>query len=212
MSRKFRWTFEADFPTGKIETMFVKVNARPTMPIEETEIKVPGSDATSWIPGKTEWEQITTTFYDTTTEQLTPLFSILSKCYDLTGPTIEKAEDPEKWSGTVLLKLLCPKYAPLPSPPEAKIPDQPVVKETISPPPPRMGIGTLGQLGSLGFGQQIGWEPLEEWTLKQVWPVSINFGELDYSSSDCCEIQVTWRYKGAVYKSPNYTPVPQTNA
>lgn len=42
---------------------------------------------------------------------------------------------------------------------------------------------------------------MEEWSLRNVWAASINFGELDYSSSEALTIEVLWRYGGAVYKN-----------
>jgi hypothetical protein len=42
--------------------------------------------------------------------------------------------------------------------------------------------------------------PLERWTLNGMWPQSINFGELDYSSSEECTIEVTTRYDTAQYE------------
>ena len=50
---------------------------------------------------------------------------------------------------------------------------------------------------------------LERWVLNDMWPTAINFGDLDYSSSDVCDIVLTLRYSSAYYKSlcPNYTPV-----
>jgi len=42
--------------------------------------------------------------------------------------------------------------------------------------------------------------PLERWTLLGMWPQSINFGELDYTSSDECTIEVTTRYDSAKYE------------
>ena len=38
---------------------------------------------------------------------------------------------------------------------------------------------------------------LEKWTLRQMWPQSINWGDLDYSSSETQDIEVTMRYDGA---------------
>jgi len=35
---------------------------------------------------------------------------------------------------------------------------------------------------------------MEQWTLKQVWPQAVNFGELDYSSSEEVTIELTLRY------------------
>jgi len=41
--------------------------------------------------------------------------------------------------------------------------------------------------------------PLEHWTLDDVWPTSIKFGELDYSSSDTVDIELTLRYSQVKY-------------
>lgn len=42
-------------------------------------------------------------------------------------------------------------------------------------------------------------DPLESWTLENAWPEAINFGDLDYSSSDPAEIELTLRYTGVQY-------------
>lgn len=48
---------------------------------------------------------------------------------------------------------------------------------------------------------------LETWTMKDVWPTSINFGELDYASSDEATIELTLRYSNVSYVSncPGFT-------
>lgn len=43
-------------------------------------------------------------------------------------------------------------------------------------------------------------EPLEEWTLGDVWPTSVNFGDLDFASSDTADIELTLRYSQVQYK------------
>jgi hypothetical protein len=50
--------------------------------------------------------------------------------------------------------------------------------------------------------------PLEVWTLNDMWPQAMNFGELDYSSSEEATIELTLRYSSVDYKSlcPNFTP------
>lgn len=40
---------------------------------------------------------------------------------------------------------------------------------------------------------------LETWTLNNMWPTGIDFGELDYSSSEECTIALTLRYHDVVY-------------
>lgn len=42
---------------------------------------------------------------------------------------------------------------------------------------------------------------LETWTLENVWPQSINFDDLDMTSSDCVIIDLTLRYDRAFIKS-----------
>lgn len=52
--------------------------------------------------------------------------------------------------------------------------------------------------------------PLEQWTLLDLWPTGINFGDdLDYSSSDEAQIELTLRYSNVQYQSlcPGFTPV-----
>lgn len=52
---------------------------------------------------------------------------------------------------------------------------------------------------------------LEQWTLGDCWPQSVNFGELDYSSSEECTIEVTLRYSQVAYVSLSdcvQTPTP----
>ncbi len=41
---------------------------------------------------------------------------------------------------------------------------------------------------------------LESWTLYDIWPQAINFGELDYSSSEECTIELTMRYSTVKYE------------
>lgn len=43
--------------------------------------------------------------------------------------------------------------------------------------------------------------PLETWTLEDVWPQAVNFGELDYGSNDEVTIEVTLRYNKVKYRN-----------
>jgi len=40
---------------------------------------------------------------------------------------------------------------------------------------------------------------MEKWVLANVWPTAINFGDLDYASSDIAEIELTLRYSDVTY-------------
>lgn len=63
------------------------------------------------------------------------------------------------------------------------------------------GTGILTLYDGCGVG-------LEKWTLTDLWPTSVNFGDLDYSSSDEVTIEVTLRFSTAAYESlcPGFTP------
>lgn len=41
---------------------------------------------------------------------------------------------------------------------------------------------------------------IDRWILKDVWPTAINFGDLDYSSSDTADIELTLRYSDVIYE------------
>jgi len=60
--RKFRWTVEGETAGGKLEPMFVKMNTRPQVEIEETEINFLGNK--TWVPGKQYWESLNITTWD----------------------------------------------------------------------------------------------------------------------------------------------------
>lgn len=51
---------------------------------------------------------------------------------------------------------------------------------------------------------------LETWELGHMWPTAINFGEVDYSSSDEATIELTLRYWDVRYRSfcPGFQPEP----
>jgi hypothetical protein len=58
------------------------------------------------------------------------------------------------------------------------------------------GIGTLILYDGCGKG-------LEKWTMKNMWPQAINFGELDYSSSEECTVELTLRFSEVKYEPLN---------
>lgn len=65
------------------------------------------------------------------------------------------------------------------------------------------GIGICTLYDGCGAG-------LERWALGDCWPQAVNFGELDYSSSEEVTIEVTIRYANVTYtnlcgKQPEYT-------
>lgn len=56
-----------------------------------------------------------------------------------------------------------------------------------------------------GVARLILWDgcgnPLEGWILRHVWPQSVNWGDLDMSSSEECTVELTLRYSEVSYKS-----------
>jgi hypothetical protein len=71
-------------------------------------------------------------------------------------------------------------------------------QSTLRGPDADFASGGYGCDGTLSLYDGCG-TPLEEWLLFGMWPQSINFGELDYSSSEECTIEVTTRYDNARY-------------
>ena len=51
---------------------------------------------------------------------------------------------------------------------------------------------------------------IETWQMQKVWPTAINFGDLDYTSSDIATIELTLRYSDVKYRSycPEFQPEP----
>lgn len=41
--------------------------------------------------------------------------------------------------------------------------------------------------------------PIEQWVLNDLWPQAVNFGDLDYATSDECNIELTLRYSSVKY-------------
>lgn len=61
------------------------------------------------------------------------------------------------------------------------------------------GTGILTVLDGCG-------RDIERWSFKDVWPNSINFGDLDYSVSDECNIELTFRFSKAKLEGVSCMP------
>lgn len=91
--RKFRWTMEIEFCPSAPQTVakeFVKVGARPSIDIEETEINY--LNGKMWIPGKATWQTITVTYYDVAGTvgggvEISAIFGWIASVYDITDST-----------------------------------------------------------------------------------------------------------------------------
>lgn len=103
IKRKFRWTLEISTPCGQIPKHYVKVAARPSLDVEETELNF--LNATTWIPGKGKWQPITVTYIDVATQDMTGLYSWIATVYDFTDPVNLKQSEKAGWNGTALLTM-----------------------------------------------------------------------------------------------------------
>lgn len=180
--RKYRWTFVLQSPCGgTIPEHTVKLAARPNLTIEETEINF--LHGKMWIPGKGTWETITVTYYDLGNDggSLTGLWSWLATVYDFTDPV--NLKQASKRGGTGIRGGQV----------GTQIGAVPTIQQRGAGSGGYAGIGTLVLFDGCG-------EPMERWTLGGVWPQAINFGELDYSSSEEVTIELTLRYFEVKYE------------
>jgi len=158
--RKFRYTFELfDIcGTDTVPAHYVKLAARPSLSIEETEVNF--LNAKTWIPGKASWETITVTYIDVATAEAAPLFRWLASVYNFTDPiNLQQGAIRDDYAATAVIKLWD-------------------------------GCGAI----------------LEKWELKDCWPTSVNFGDLDYSNSEEATIELSLRYSDVTYtpECPNF--------
>lgn len=63
LKSKLRWILEGKLPGGDLKPVFVRVNTRPTLSIEEKEIA-----PETWTPGKCKWGPIDVTIFEKTEE------------------------------------------------------------------------------------------------------------------------------------------------
>tara|TARA_Y100000034_G_C6835091_1_gene377294 strand:- start:459 stop:1052 length:594 start_codon:yes stop_codon:yes gene_type:complete len=104
--RKFRYTFELfDIcGTDPVPRHYVKLAARPSLSIEETEVNF--LNAKTWIPGKAAWETITVTYIDVATTEAAPLFRWLASVYNFTDPiNLQQGSIRDDYAATAVIKL-----------------------------------------------------------------------------------------------------------
>jgi len=197
--QKFRYTFEIFNICGgqQVKQHFVKIAARPKISIEPTEVNFLNSK--TWIPGKASWETLTVTYFDiANTQDLKPLYNWLASVYNFsTEGGFEETP---------------PRRRPRPSDPDL-------------PPNTRRGGRNVSFVEGSGNPTQASkksdWsatavlmmldgtgESLEQWTLKDCWPESVDFGSVDYSESEIATIEITLRYSDVAYQHwcPGFIP------
>jgi hypothetical protein len=173
--RKYRWMFSIFTDCqGAIPPQFVKLASRPNLTIEETEINF--LHGKMWIPGKGSWETITITYYDlggaSVAAGMTALYSWLATVYNFTNAGFRQ--------GVTRLSQSSKRGTPA------------------------FGLPT-GQGGYAGTGVLDLYDgcgtSMETWMMGNMWPQAINFGELDYSSSEEVTMELTLRYSEVQWQS-----------
>ncbi len=105
--RKFRFTFEisgfCNNAKNRVPKHFVRTASRPQLDIEETEIN--HLNATTWIPSKAKWQEMTVTYLDVATEDMRPMWNWLATIYDFTDPIRLRQGIKRDWDATGLLTL-----------------------------------------------------------------------------------------------------------
>lgn len=125
-----------------------------------------------WIPGKASWETITVTYYDVVADQDNSITSLYN------------------WLSTVY---------------EFHKPQS--LKQSSKRGTSGVGRGVLADGGGGYAGKGIltlydgCGTSMEQWTLGHVWPQAINFGDLDYSSSEEATVELTLRYSEVEYEA-----------
>jgi hypothetical protein len=110
--RKFRFTFEITNICGRnvsVPTSFVKLAARPSLVIEDTEFNF--LHAKTWVPGRATWEAISVTYIDAINPQkpnfFKPLFDWLASLYAFHRPAeLYMGSTRENYSAVGILKML----------------------------------------------------------------------------------------------------------
>lgn len=172
--RKFRWGLTLRVCNNELGEEFVKAAARPKMTIDETEINV--RNGKMWIPGKAYWEQMTVTFYDVTysgasiKESSAPiLFGWLATIYDFRATADGQA------TGGLGGQLYMASSR-------------------------GAGDANGGYAGVVDLRLYDGsGNNMELWHIGDAWPVSIDFGTLEYNSSDEVTIEATLRFADVNY-------------
>jgi len=179
--RKYRWTFSLATSCGDIPATVVKVANRPQLDIDDTEINY--LHGKMWIPGKASWQTTSVTFYDVLEKGSTQGKNDITNLYKWLSGVYAFHSNVDLYQSSVRGG-----YGPAAAPLGTAL----LAGAGISGPGGYAGTATLNMYDGSG-------EVLEQWVLGHVWPQSISFGELDYSSSDEATVEVTLRYSEVQY-------------
>ena len=177
--RKYRWLFSVENIGGGgqnsfgISGKYVKTANRPQLQIDDsTEINF--LNGKTWLPGKATFQTSEFVYYDVAVpgdETVTNLLRWVNRAYNFITPA-------SGVTGSTEISATQRSYATDPTGAGNGY----------------AGTGKLLLLDGCGY-------VLETWTLVNCWPQTINFGELSYSESGECNINLTLRYSYAKYES-----------
>jgi hypothetical protein len=163
--RKYRWTLAIDTNCNAGKIPPYFVKLASRPNLTIEETEINFLNSKMYIPGKASWETITVTLYDLSGSDTSAGVTAL---YSWLATTFNFTQKGVPYS-------------------QSSLPGQ------------RGGGGTSGNGGGYsatafldlydGCGNN-----LENWQLDRVWPQAVNFGELDYSSSEEVTIELTLRY------------------
>ncbi len=175
--RKFRWTLSiGKYLGGSTEDeavseymWYAKVANRPSLTVEETEIN--HLHEKHFISGKPSWETMAVTIYDVKFDPATSTSS---------GSELVL----HKWLNSVWKFSDASDFTP----------------STGNYKPFDMGDHNLEYKMDLTLRLLDGHgDTMESWLLSGAWPASTSWGDLDYSSSDTADVEVTIRYDRAKF-------------
>jgi hypothetical protein len=168
--RKFRWTFTVEDICGSSAIPESFVKLAARPNLSIEETEINFLNAKTWIPGKGSWNTITVTYLDVA---------------NVAGSTV-KPESPG--SPDNIYKWLASVYD--------------FRGKAAGATPGQLNNGSrrrdYAAVGVLKLYDGCG-GILETWLLEDMWPTEVNFGDLDYASSDNVEIELTLRYSNVEY-------------
>lgn len=206
--RKFRWTMLIRYCVvdannfRQVPEEFVKIGSRPQLDIEETEINY--LHGKFWLPGKVTFQTMTVTYYDVAG-------TVSADTYDGTATTFDGDNTLSCLNDASLTDGLA-RFIPGGGDGSTKFTSIfewiASVYDITDPCVLQMGSALSDYQGEAlirlydGCGRTI-----EAWILGNMWPQSVNFGELDMSSSEEVTVELTLRYSNVAYRSfcPNQT-------
>jgi hypothetical protein len=196
--RKFRWTLAIQYCLGEqssiksVAEQFVKTASRPKIDFDETEINY--LNGKFFIPGKGTIQEMNVTYYD--------VAGIIEPVVTCSG---EAASDPNQIPGNINTDCSCDDYL------AAGVDGLPKIGSVFG---WIASVYDITDSCQLSMGSRQGdysgtgllrlydgcGQTIEAWLLNQLWPKNVDFGELDMSNSETCDINLTLRYQSFDYR------------